>query len=55
MRCLKNYLSYCLRENDADDSKLLLFDPKVAKEEMWTENTEIFEEGGLFHNLFSKV
>ena len=21
---------------------------------MWTENTEIFEEGGLFHNLFSK-
>ena len=37
-----------------DDSKLLLFDPKVAKEEMWTENTEIFEEGGLFHNLFSK-
>jgi len=51
---LNNYLSYCLRENDTDDSKLLLFDPKVAKEEMWTENTEIFEEGGLFHNLFSK-
>jgi hypothetical protein len=51
--CLKNYVSYCLRENDTDDNKLLLFDPK-AKEEMWTENTGVFEEGSLFHNIFTR-
>jgi len=51
--CLKNYVSYCLRENDMDDNKLLLFDPK-AKEEMWTENTGVFEEGSLFHNIFTR-
>ena len=50
---LKNYVSYCLRENDMDDNKLLLFDPK-AKEEMWTENTGVFEEGSLFHNIFTR-
>ena len=48
---LKNYISYCLRENNMDDNKLLLFDPK-AKMEMWTENTGVSE--GLFHELFSK-
>ena len=36
-----------------DDNKLLLFDPK-AKEEMWTENTGVFEEGSLFHNIFTR-
>ena len=47
----ENYISYCLRENNMDDNKLLLFDPK-AKMEMWTENTGVSE--GLFHELFSK-